>query len=182
MKGAVHTPRRNVLKYGALLLAAVFGGVFAGRGNAQPGFGEQPGASTQGTLTLYGRHWHLHSQNRKRGEALAGGDQIATYGELLSGAHGTKVGEFYASGLHLRAPLGPTPFAAANVEVHTFNLLEGTIVGMGTTGAALGQENIYAVVGGTGRYTGARGSYTARQYHQERGGDGTAEFTITLTG
>ena len=182
MKGAAHITRRNVLKYGALLMAAVFGGGVAARGNGHPGFGEQPGASAQGTFTLYGRHWHLHSQNRKRGEALAGGDQIATYGELLSGPHGTKVGEFYASGLHLRAPLSPSQFSAADVEVHTFNLLEGTIVGMGTTGAALGQENIYAVVGGTGRYAGARGSYTARQHHQERGGDGTAAFTFTLTG
>ena len=182
MIGAFHITRRNVLKHGALLLAAVFGGGVAARGNGQSGFGERPSASAQGTFTLYGHHWHLHSPNRKPGEAPAGGDQIATYGELLSGPHGTKLGEFYASGLHLLAPFGPTPFAAANVEVHTFNLLEGTIVGMGTTGAALGQENIYAVVGGTGRYAGARGSYTARQHHQERGGDGTAVFTFTLTG
>ena len=115
MKGAAHISRRNLFKQGALLSAGVFGAVFAVRGNGRPSFGEQPVASAQGTFTLYGRHWHLHSQNRKRGEALTGGDQIGTYGELLSDPHGTKVGEFYASGLHLRVPFGPTPFAAANV-------------------------------------------------------------------
>ena len=35
-------------------------------------------------------------------------------------------------------------------------------------------------MGGTGRYAGARGTYVARQRRQELGGEGTAEFVLTL--
>ena len=42
-------------------------------------------------------------------------------------------------------------------------------------------EGSYAIVGGTGRYAGASGTYTARQSLRELGGDGTAEFTLNLT-
>ena len=52
---------------------------------------------------------------------------------------------------------------------------------MGTRlSSASAAENVYAVVGGTGRYAGARGSYTARQHPQELEGDGTAEFALRL--
>ncbi len=185
MKGIQQTTRRNVLKQGALLLTALFGGVFGGvftrrGGTVHAAIGEKPDGPTQTTLTLYGRHWHLFSQNRKRGELLNRGDQIAAYGELFKSTRGAKVGEFYSSGLHLRAPFGPGPFAAANIEVHTFNLADGTILGMGSSMASQGGEDVYAVLTGTGRYAGVRGSYTARQRPQERGGDGTAEFNFIL--
>ena len=36
------------------------------------------------------------------------------------------------------------------------------------------------MIGGTGRYAGATGSYVARQSLREHGGEGTAEFTLTL--
>jgi len=35
-------------------------------------------------------------------------------------------------------------------------------------------------VGGTGKYTGARGSYTAQQDIYGFGGNGTAKFALTL--
>ncbi|MEE9199790.1 MAG: hypothetical protein V3U26_08380 [Dehalococcoidia bacterium] len=186
MKGIPRTTRRNLLKQGTVMVAAVFGGVFGGMftgrgGNAGAAPKEQPGPPSQTKLTLYGCHWHRCSQNLKRGEPLARGDQIATYGELLDRANGTKVGEFYSTGVHLRVPFGASPLAAASMEVHSFNLEDGTILGMGTSRmASAGGEDIYAVVAGTGRYAGARGSYTARQYPLERGGDGTAEFVFDL--
>ena len=42
------------------------------------------------------------------------------------------------------------------------------------------KENVFAIVGGTGKYLGVTGSYVARQNPLETGGDGTAEFTLTL--
>lgn len=36
------------------------------------------------------------------------------------------------------------------------------------------------MIGGTGRYAAARGSYSAHQHPQELGGDGTAEFKFDL--
>jgi len=108
------------------------------------------------------------------------GDQMVMYGELLKEPQRTKVGEFYSSCLHIRSPFGPSLLAASNVEVHTFNLADGSLLGMGTPRQALGGEEVLAVLGGTGRYAGARGSYTARQRPQELGGDGTAEFSFTV--
>ena len=129
------------------------------------------------TLTFFGRHWHLASAHRRPGELPAQGDRLAMFGELLGDRDGEKVGEFYAACFCVDSPFGPTPFAAANLEFHTFNLEDGSITGMGTASAG---ENVYAIVGGTGRYLGARGSYVAVQRPHELGGDGTAEFQFTL--
>jgi hypothetical protein len=96
---------------------------------------------------------------------------------LLDAAGRTKVGEFYASCACAAAPFGPGPLAAANLEYHTLTLEGGTIVGIGT---AVGAENVYAIVGGTGRYAGASGTYEARQSPLELGGDGTAVFTLGI--
>jgi hypothetical protein len=66
------------------------------------------------------------------------------------------------------------------LEYHSFNLQKGTILGLGTgTG---GGESMFAIVGGTGSYAGARGTYVAHQLPRELGGDGTAEFRLTLVG
>jgi hypothetical protein len=100
------------------------------------------------------------------------------FGELLDAAGGSKVGEFYAACFCTGSPFGNSPVAAANVEMHTLNLLDGTIVAMGSASTG---ENVYAIVGGTGKYAGASGSYVARQRPIELGGDGTAEFVVTLT-
>jgi len=44
------------------------------------------------------------------------------------------------------------------MELHTFTFGEDTLYGMGSsTSVGLGQ--VFAILGGTGRFTGARGSY-----------------------
>ena len=45
-------------------------------------------------------------------------------------------------------------------------------------GASQAGEGTYAVIGGTGRFAGARGTYVARQGHREVGGDGEADFAF----
>jgi len=61
--------------------------------------------------------------------------------------------------------------------VQRFTFADGTIIGMGS-GSLDGEE--YAVVGGTGRFAGAIGTYTARirpgAYRRD------AEFQITISG
>ena len=69
--------------------------------------------------------------------------------------------------------------ADAGVEVHTFVFPKGTIVGMGTS---VHGEAAFAIVGGTGIYAGAQGSYVAKQRLREQGGNGTAEFTHDPSG
>ncbi len=175
----IEQPRRNFLKRTAIMLAAALGGVLAGRSNkASAAFDLDPdNASVR--FTLYGLRWHHYSPGRRRGQAPSKGDQVAIYGELLDGSSRAKVGEFYSSGLHLGEPLGPGPFAATSLETHTFTLADGTVVGMGVA-AGPARTSTFAVVGGTGRYTGVRGSYRTVQHPQEHGGDGSAKFVFDL--
>ncbi|MCA1844417.1 MAG: hypothetical protein LC792_14755, partial [Actinobacteria bacterium] len=57
------------------------------------------------------------------------------------------------------------------------------IIGTGTATPDPDRPDAFAVIGGTGRYAGARGSYAVRQGYRELGGDGTAEVTMQfLTG
>jgi hypothetical protein len=90
-------------------------------------------------------------------------------------ARGEVVGHFTAAHLTYQSPFAS---AASSLEIHTFTLKAGTIHGLGTV--TRGAEGQFVVLGGTGRYTGVRGSYVARQSARELGGDGTAEFHLTL--
>ena len=66
------------------------------------------------------------------------------------------------------------PSGRDGVELHTFQLEEGTLLGMGRVGG-------YAVVGGTGAYAGASGAYVFEHLAEHLGGDGSAHFVIDLT-
>ena len=39
---------------------------------------------------------------------------------------------------------------------------------------------MFAIIGGTGRYLGARGEYLAIQHHGDFGGDSTATYDMTI--
>jgi hypothetical protein len=90
------------------------------------------------------------------------------------GARGTLVSEEGAVG---RFEITPMPALGGVLQLHTFEMSEGTLLGMGS--AVSGGAGTFAVVGGTGAYRGASGSYTARL------GDGravpVAEFVFDLT-
>jgi hypothetical protein len=130
------------------------------------------------TLRLHGSHWRIDTPGRRPGEALRLGDHAAISGELLDRPGGTPLGRFYGSRLAVQAAPGGSARADAGVEVHTFVFPTGTIVGMGTS--LLG-EATFAIVGGTGIYAGAHGSYAAKQRLREHGGNGTADFTLTIS-
>ena len=66
------------------------------------------------------------------------------------------------------------PSGRDGVELHTFQLENGTLLGMGRVGG-------YAVVGGTGAYAGASGAYAFEHLAEHLGGDGSAHFVIDLT-
>lgn len=167
--------RRSLLKRGLLLVGAAFGVGAAPEALAAPA---HAGPAPITTLTLYGRRWHMHSpESRTPGRLPVRGDRLSMFGELSRKRDGKKAGEFYSAYFSLNSPFGPGPAAAAGLELHTFNLDDGTILGLGSH---WGEEGLYAVVGGTGRYAGAKGSYVARQRPHELGGDGTADFVLTL--
>jgi hypothetical protein len=129
-------------------------------------------------LTLYGRFFHLHAQDRRPGVVPVKGERLTGYGELLDGPNGIKVGEFFSTLFAVGSPFGSTQASTTGLEYHSFNLHDGTILGLGT--GVAGAESVFAIVGGTGRYGGARGTYVAHQRSRELGGNGTAEFRLTL--
>jgi hypothetical protein len=167
--------RRGFLKRGVVLAAGALGVGAAGRVS-----GASAAVPSQQTLTLHGRFFHLHAQDRRAGVVPVKGERLTGYGELLDRPGGTKVGEFFSTLFALDSPFGPTPMGATGLEYHSFNLHDGTILGLGT-GAGHG-ESVFAIVGGTGRYAGARGTYVAHQRQRELGGNGMAEFRLTLGG
>jgi hypothetical protein len=187
--------RRTLLGGGAALVTGLLGAGLFGRqsGAAGPAVTAAPSAgeasppdrsadsapSTE--LRLYGQNWQLQSDGARITWARpTRGQRSLVFGELLDApahAGGAKIGELYATCTCVNAPFGDGPTAATSLEQHTLNLLEGTLTGMGTS---QGDDGTFAIVGGTGRYAGARGSYVARQSPVGRGGDGTAEIVVTL--
>ena len=168
-----HGPSRRSFLVRGIVLAAGALGLGAGRIT-----GASAATPSQQKLTLYGRFFHLHAQGRRAGVVPVKGERLTGYGELLDGPNGTKVGEFFSTLFAVDSPFAPTTAGATGLEYHSFNLQDGTILGLGT--GAAGGESVFAIVGGTGRYAGARGTYVADQRPRELGGNGTAEFRLTL--
>jgi hypothetical protein len=171
--------RRSALKRLGLVAGGI-AGLFAGRealasSHSNPAVGTNPPAGE--TIRLEGRGWHIFSKNLERGQIPTGGDRMLVYGDLHAGGD-EKVGDFFATYFSLRRPGFAGPLAS--LEHHTFNLTDGSIMGSGTTKAGFETEDEFAIVGGTGRYAGARGTYVVRQSHQELGGDGTATIVFSL--
>ena len=120
------------------------------------------------TVRLYGTSWRLAAPGVEAGQLPTPADLRVPEGKLVD-KRGRELGSFRAASL-----LG----SGSPIQLHTFDLVDGTILGIGAVGV---HENPFAIVGGTGRYAGVTGTYVAKQSPRELGGDGTAEFTITLT-
>lgn len=168
--------RRGLLGRGLVLLAGVVGiGAGAGATKLVTQDDEQEAV---GQLRLHGRNWVLQTPDRRPGERLVAGERGTVYGELVD-AKGTQVGQFYGSRMAANSNPGGPVGADSSLELHTFKLEGGTLLGIGSMIAG---ESIFAIAGGTGRFAGSRGTYVAEQRLLELGGDGTAEFTIDLKG
>jgi hypothetical protein len=153
----------------AVLAAGALGLGYAARDATDGGVSTtSPTVRASRSRTIYGRDWRLHSPNRVPGEAPPAGDRQTPQGRLVD-ARGRTIGAFSSAAL---------AGAGGALELHTFALDgEGQIFGVGAAGDG---NATFAVIGGTGRYSGARGSYVAAQSLRELGGDGTAEFTLIL--
>ena len=68
----------------------------------------------------------------------------------------------------------------AGVQVMLFMADQSSLSRIGTACGRQGYHPLYAIVGGTGRYHGASGSYVASQRPAGAGGDGSADFTFML--
>ncbi len=168
---ATNSTRASLLKRLGLLATGALGGGIAVRTAASVGETAEPvampAAKATRQLTLYGRDWRLHRPGVELGKLPTGRDAAVPTGRIVD------VGERELG--HFRAAALPGVDA---FHLHTFDLAEGTILGIGANKL---DEGSYAIVGGTGRYAGASGTYMARQFLRELGGDGTAVFTLNLT-
>ncbi|MFN8475076.1 MAG: hypothetical protein U0822_23040 [Anaerolineae bacterium] len=178
MEGSYGVARRSLLRRGLLLLGALAGGRALIGSVAEAAHAPPPVPSNAATFTLGGRHLMLRSAEGQAAWPRVG-DRLGVSGELV-GSDGVKRGEFYAAAVCMHTPFGDSPFGATTLDMQTFNLADGSLVGMGTGQLVDETAAVYAIVGGTGQYLGARGSYVARQKPYGLGGDGTAEFTFTL--
>ena len=131
---------------------------------------DQPVADQESgrTISLQGRDWRLSSPTRVAGK-LPGADDVPSAQGNLHDGDGNALGQFTSAAL---------PGSGGRFQLHEFQLADGTLLGMG---AGALEEGVFAIVGGTGRYHGVAGSYTARQRPREVGGDGTADFELTIT-
>ena len=171
--------RRTLLQRGLVAAAAALGlGTGNGRASApaEPGPAPQPPAPEGGrTLRLYGR-----GRTVATGGKGTGSRSLRRF-DLLDGPDGAPVGEFFASGFQLETAFGPLPAAPSNIELHTFRLGEDTLFGIGAP-APRGKERTHAVLGGTGRFAAARGSYVERDVEGGAPGRGRVELVVTLVG
>ena len=169
--------RRSVLGRGALLVAGALGvGAAVKRVGSETATPAAPATTAlQTELRLFARNYHLHSPTHRAGQIPAKGERTSAYGELLDRPNGKVVGHFTAAHLTL-----DSPFTAGlgSLEIHTFHLGDGTLHGLGA--AVPGAEGQFVILGGTGRFAGARGGYVATQRHREAGGNGTADFHLKL--
>ena len=176
--------RREALKRGLVLIGAAAGMGTAGKVVAGASQSDAPAPAGRGPkteqMTLHGTQWHVSSTGLRPGELPDRGHRLLGQGELVDRPGGDRLGEFFATSFGIDSPGRAGPDGVATLELHTFNLAGGSIIGTGTARASLDAEDVFAIVGGTGRYVGARGSYVARQQPQEFGGNGTAEFTFTV--
>jgi len=171
------TRRRALLKRGSLLFGSAIGLGLAGKAGMDAGTDPPKGALT---MKVHGANWQLTYPERRRGVVPQPGERSAVFGQLLNGPDGEKLGEFYASSFEFGTPFGNSEVSAGAMETHQFNFLDGSIIGMGTLSDHHGSQSVHAIIGGTGRYAGATGTYTARQRPVEMGGDGTADFEFSV--
>jgi hypothetical protein len=159
----VGVSRRALLTAGTAAGAAGISGL-ATAGTAQ--------ASSARSLVLSGTNMQILGERRRK----AVGDTLTVRGLLHEGPGAPAAGEVLITG-SVVAGASDDPTDATSFEHHLFRLGKDTITGSGVVGHD--GSGSFTVTGGSGRFAGARGTYTSRQ-SADHSGDGVAEFTFLL--
>jgi hypothetical protein len=163
--------RRTLLQRGLALVGGALGvGAIGGEVHARSTAAEAPTR----TLQLLGRR----RDAARLGKGTRSSTQhVVSSGDLLDAAGKDTVGSFHTNGFCLENTLGSPLPAASNIAFQTFVLADGSLFGLG--GGPAGGERTCAVLGGTGRYAGAQGTYLERVPARPAGRD-AVEFIFTL--
>lgn len=129
--------------------------------------------------TLYLDRYTTHTGDRARGAQRRKGDQTVMRGTLTTEA-GDRVGEIFTSAMTMPGPVEPDTPDTPRMEIQNLQLNDGAIMGMGTVFAQSDIPNTYTVVGGSGRYAGARGGYTFDDNPSVASPQGRATITFSL--
>ncbi len=177
-ESAVPMNRRTVLQRGLAILAGLVGlDVVDPNSRLHAEVLEPPNSGFQ-RLRFYARRWQTLSHGHLPGELPVASNPIHRQGDLSSAIGGQKTGEFCATCFFPVSSFGTRNSSGANMELHTFALGEDTLFGMGSSQSA-GAGQVFAILGGTGRFTGARGSYVISPVAEEGKQDYT-EINITI--
>ena len=185
MEGQSKSPeRRSLLQRGLVALAAGLGLGAGGRSAAAaPAVATASTASTAsagGVVVLRGRRRPASPQGRLPRGATA--PRLVREGELVDDA-GAAVGRFSSSSFCGESPFGPQIAAASSLELQAFHLEDGSsLFGIGSAAGPSAGGRALAILGGTGRFAGARGTYQEREVEGGSGGRGSVEFVVTLVG
>lgn len=114
------------------------------------------------------------------GDAAAAADRRGRRGALLTQPHGEQVGEYYATCLSHPGAFGVHLAESPGVDLQTFRLPQGTLFGAGANERNDAGGTVHAVLGGTGRYAGARGTFSLTPLRLETGGKEWVEIEINL--
>jgi hypothetical protein len=179
------TGRRTLLQRGLALLA---GGVAVAAG-ARTVQAEQPAALKLDpiprpqtlALTLYARKRPIARLPGAARGGHAAEARTQASGELLASPEGSSIGSFYTNCFCMGTPLGAHTREASNLEFQVLELKDGTLFGL-CGGAAISGVKAHAIVGGTGAYAGARGSYVERAVAETAAVRDVIELVVTLAG
>ena len=149
------TNRRTVLRRGLIFLAGAAGLQLADK-EARAGHEPAPEGGAK-TLRFCARLRQAHQQGQRPGALPVWNGRTNTQGELLDAVSGKRVGAFYATAFCPEASFGGQANIGATIELHTFTLNDGMLFGMGSAAANAAGPQQHAILGGTGRFAGARG-------------------------
>jgi hypothetical protein len=116
---------------------------------------------------VHGRDWRMVYAGVAPGTAPPRGTPGLPKGTLVDG-DGLRLGALESSLL---------PSTGGITHLHRLDLGDGGLIAVGPGNLDDAQ---FVIVGGTGRYLGASGTYHAVQRPRGRGGDGTATFTFDI--
>lgn len=168
------TGRRTLLQQGLALLG---GGVaFAAGARWSRGTPvEAAPIDSKGALKLYARVRPIAGPSPAQSQSDT---RTVVTGDLLDAPQGKRIGEFSANCFSLGTPFGTHVNSAATIEMQVLQLHDGTLFGMSTPSAP-GAPKVHAVIGGTARFAGARGTYVQRPVSAP-GAHDLVEFIISI--